>query len=636
MQQIMKITDLKYALLLSILFCATLFTGCSDDDAAAPDLTGKGEVTFKFERNTIYSISTLEEMARLKVTLEKDGKEVVLETVNLAGDETQLTSDVIALEEGTYLVKKYIAYNKKGAQVQEAYLEADNTLVIKNGEPAVFSFPVSIRFVYVNNQLRNQLFGLCAEVLGEDSAAWPKTWRVENEDMLEWENLEYETDDDGNILYLSGIVFDEKTFPGMKKMPAVISTFVTLENITVRDIPEFEELPDNLNESSMTDILIKNTGFKAFPKNIEKMKKLTSLSIIDSKLTEVPVSLGELESLEMVDICGNEVTEFPAGLAKKWQKLRSLRMTDTKLATLPEDFFSMEKVTTYDLRNNPSLTSLPEMRVEGIHLGTILLDGCGLTALPKIATNGLITALSLADNKITSVSDADVNALSKKLRTLILSGNQIGTFPKMTSDGMQELDLSNCGLSAIPDLSGMPNLHILRAAKNNITEVKAGTFSGNEKFAILDLADNAQLMKFAEEPGFKKVEQTTDGLSKLGEVAVDVLFDPTSQTSQNDTPTRDKTPVGKPAYLKAVNVTNCPQLEWEIPGTWCHIRGGVVENKEEYAIPPRSVVVYKDGSPNVTREDCKYAACFYAQGKLSYDNHFDFDEWLESVKNKQD
>lgn len=40
-----------------------------------------------------------------------------------------------------------------------------------------------------------------------------KTWRVENEDLLTWENLEFEVDDYGNISYLATIIFDNKRSP---------------------------------------------------------------------------------------------------------------------------------------------------------------------------------------------------------------------------------------------------------------------------------------------------------------------------------------------------------------------------------------------------------------------------------------
>ena len=72
----------------TLLLCATIFVGCSDDDndGVTPLPEGQGEVTFKFVRNKVYTISTLEDMARLKVTLEKDGQKVTLPTIDLIGD----------------------------------------------------------------------------------------------------------------------------------------------------------------------------------------------------------------------------------------------------------------------------------------------------------------------------------------------------------------------------------------------------------------------------------------------------------------------------------------------------------------------------------------------------------------------
>ena len=145
--------------------------------------------------------------------------------------------------------------------------------------------------------LKNKLFGLCTEILGPDSTLWPKTWREENDDFKTWENLEFEEDGNHNILYLAGIVFDEK-FKGMKKLPANISRFTTLENIMIRDIPEFEELPIELNESNLQSLEIINTSLASLPENLQ-IKHLYKISIIDSKLTEFPSCLSNHKGLEM-------------------------------------------------------------------------------------------------------------------------------------------------------------------------------------------------------------------------------------------------------------------------------------------------------------------------------------------------
>ena len=69
----------------------------------------------------------------------------------------------------------------------------------------------------------------------------------------------------------------------------------TIESLVIRNIPEFEELPDNLNKSGLSSITVLNTSLKEFPKHFENIKHLNTLSIINSKLTELPVSLQKLE-----------------------------------------------------------------------------------------------------------------------------------------------------------------------------------------------------------------------------------------------------------------------------------------------------------------------------------------------------
>ena len=87
------------------------------------------------------------------------------------------------------------------------------------------------------------------------------------------------------------------------------------------------------------------------------MKNLRSLSVINSKLTELPIRLSELPEVRDVEISGNEIAEFPKELAEKWQKVVSLRMNDTKLTSLPENIFGMKKVSTFDFCDNQGLSN---------------------------------------------------------------------------------------------------------------------------------------------------------------------------------------------------------------------------------------------------------------------------------------
>ena len=107
----------------------------------------------------------------------------------------------------------------------------------------------------------------------------------------------------------------------MKKLPATVSLSPTLEGIQIMDIPEFEELPDNMDKSPLYSIMIMNTGFKAFPKNFEKMKNLRSLSVINSKLTELPIRLSELPEVVMWKSVEMKLLNFRKNWLKNGKRL---------------------------------------------------------------------------------------------------------------------------------------------------------------------------------------------------------------------------------------------------------------------------------------------------------------------------
>lgn len=328
------------------------------------------------------------------------------------------------------------------------------------------------------------------------------------------------------------------------------------------------------------------------------------MSIINSKLTELPVSLQKLENLYAVNLDGNEITSFPAELAKSWQKLVSLSMRSTKLQSLPAEIFSMKKVTTFDFRNNPDLSSLPETCGEGMELTGFLLDGCGFTSIPAIAATEGIRMLSLANNKIATVRN---NELSATLQCLILDGNPLSTAPIINHEKLMELSLNNCGLTEIPNVNGLPNLRSLYVAKNHIQEVKADAFTNCKMFSILSLAENNELQSIDNNAFYTttdyKLEESTDTSSP------------------------------RPIYMACVDVDDCPNLTWSIPDTWNHIPTIDVTNKEGLKFGDSHVIVYHKNSNGVTRtQHCKEQ--LKENGQECGKNHDarpvkDFEEWKE-------
>ena len=601
---------IKNYLFYCLLLFSALFVGCKDDNFDNPPLEeGQGEITFRFFEHTVYTIDDITDVARLKVTIKKDGEDenIVLPTIDVKADGEEMVSDVLRLDVGNYTVIRYVAYDNKGDQLHEMYLpdSSENTFSITHDQATAFYFPVNVLEIQSADMLKNKLFGLCIEIFGPDSTLWPKTWREENEDITKWENLEYDEDEQ----YLAGIVFDEK-FKGMKKLPANIARFTTLENIMIRDIPEFEELPVELSESNLQSIEIINTSLKSLPENLY-IKHLYKISIIDSKLTEFPTCLSNHEELEMLDLVGNEISQIPEDAFTKLEKMSQLRIQHTKISSLPANTFTaLYRVYTFDFRWNENLSSLPtEVPSTRTKFQGLLLDGCAFTDIPDVVANiKELRTLSMADNKLTSI---DFNKLkineNPNLDQLFFDGNKLTSFgvPTDKNTSIILLSLNNCGLTEIPDLSKWENLCYFSAANNNITTVNEGTFVNNKKLSVIDLSGNTGLSTVPEND-FGVYTETVNGRTEV------------------------------PVNLKSLNLDGCTSLTWTVPSTWCCLEGDVMfggnGNKQ---LPDYPVIVYNRNAPGVTYEQCWNTDCPFRHESNGYQLNFakEFDEiWADLHK----
>lgn len=571
---------IKYAVILCVLAVSVCLTACSDEDDKMPPLSeGQGEVVFGFMKNTVYNMynskSEMENIARVKVTLKKDDKLIVLDPLDLDGTKDSLATIPYRLDVGSYQLVNYILYDHKGNLLEDIDLREDNEFIIEHGTLAKFYFPVDVKKVFIQNTIKNTLLGICNEVFGADSTLWPKTWRPTNEDLADWENLEFQEDDFGNIMYLAGVTFDKK-FKGMKKLPAAIGNLITLESIVIMDIPEFEELPEELsNITGLSALLVANTSFKEFPRKIERITNLEALSVINSNLTEIPARLGSLEKLKALYLWGNKIASLPDEICNL-PKLDQLTIYDTEISTLPAELFTkLSKVSTFDLRNNKKLSTLPAGQKTGRMRG-LLLDGCSFTSIPDaVKQTPKLRLLSMTDNQLSTISATDfVN--NKELTDLMFDGNRLSSFPALQMDTLQLLSLNNCGLNQLPDLSGLRTLLQFEAGKNSFNTIPENYFVHNLKMSNVNLSDNVNLRSLPVDMGFFMREQT----DKINGVPVSV---------------------NKPYYLTSVNVDNCPNLVWEVPSSWCCIRNYMAN---ELQLDDRNVVIYHDNSPGVTRARC--------------------------------
>lgn len=471
--------------LCSLLTFLPALTSCdNDDDALSPT---QGVVCFQFTKTTTYTLTDLSDIYSLIVTLEKDGKRFNLPSQILSGNADVISTPAIALEAGTYKVAAYKAFDYNGDLIEllDIKLESDNELVVRAGTPTAFVMPVAIKTPVSINNYYNILYGLCREVLGEDKSLWPASWDFEGGVIDEsWNGLEFELDDYGNIGYIKGLVIDGNPsyntnkdgelvdrslteFKHMKKLPGFIANLSSLSHLSIRNC-DLEELPEELKNSAIQTLYIENTQISDLPAGIGEIATLINVCLKGNRLTAFPEALTRLTDLYDLNIIDEQIDELPDDI-RHCTSLRNLRINGTNITALPDVFNDLYKISTLDLRNNKKLTSLPpslkELKVpydEGLFtkksLRAVLLDGCAFTRIPEEVQHADIFTLSMADNRISSVSTAEIERMPD-LGTLILDRNPLSTFPRLTSSKLGMLSLIGCGFTREDiDVSGLSAL----------------------------------------------------------------------------------------------------------------------------------------------------------------------------------
>lgn len=476
----------NYLILLGIVLFATSLTACSDDDDTALSPT-QGLVSFQFTKTTTYTLTALSDIYSIIVTVEKDGQSITLPSQILSGDENMISTPGVALEAGTYKVLAYKAFDFNGRLIDllDITLGSDNDMLIKAGEATAFVMPVKIKTPISISNYYNILYALCLEGIGEDKSMWPKSWDFENGYIDDtWAGLEFETDDYGLLVSLSGIVFNGEPlhnfednegtenhglteFKHMKKLPAAIANLSSLTSIIIRNC-DVEELPEELKNTNIQTLHIEGTKLKKLPEALGDMKHLTNVFLKDNALTDFPEQLTRIENMYDFSIVNERISSVPESI-KNWKSLRTLRLRGMDITSLPDVFNDVYRISTLDLQDNKQLSTLPASIKDtkipydnGLYtkktLRGLLLDGCAFTRIPDEVQHENIKMLSLADNRITNITQAEIERMSN-LHTLILDRNPLTAFPKLTSNSLGMLSLIGCGFERTDiDLSGLPNL----------------------------------------------------------------------------------------------------------------------------------------------------------------------------------
>ncbi|XP_058402145.1 leucine-rich repeat-containing G-protein coupled receptor 4 isoform X3 [Diceros bicornis minor] len=234
-------------------------------------------------------------------------------------------------------------------------------------------------------------------------------------------------------------------------------------------------------------------------------------------LTAVPEGLSAFT--QALDISMNNITQLPEDAFKNFPFLEELRLAGNDLSFIhPKALSGLKELKVLTLQNNqlktvPSeairglsalqslrldanhITSVPEDSFEGLaQLRHLWLDDNSLTEVPVRPLSNLPTlqALTLALNRISSIPDFAFTNLSS-LVVLHLHNNKIKSLGQHCFDGLdnlETLDLSYNNIKDLPSFNGCYALEEISLQRNQIHQIKEGTFQGLISLRILDLSRN--------------------------------------------------------------------------------------------------------------------------------------------------
>lgn len=222
------------------------------------------------------------------------------------------------------------------------------------------------------------------------------------------------------------------------------------------------------------------------------LNQLGSLLLDNNLLTAIPAGIERLDSLRVVWLNNNQLTELPgegpAGLF--WLQLGANRLTEVPTGWLS----GSPGLTQLHLQQNwieelPPFTGLA-------HLQHLYLFENRISVVPPGTFAGLtsLTRLLLAKNEIGAISPGAFSGL-ENLEWLALDLNRIGDLPAdVFADlaSLQRLWLSGNQLTELPPgvFSDLEQLGLLALAINQLTEVSAEAFTGLTRLQRLFLNEN--------------------------------------------------------------------------------------------------------------------------------------------------
>jgi Leucine-rich repeat (LRR) protein len=234
-----------------------------------------------------------------------------------------------------------------------------------------------------------------------------------------------------------------------------------VEAVRILDLsfnPQLRSIPREISAlaEGLHTLKLRQCGLTALPPELGVCILLKIIDVSHNRLSSLPDSLTTLPELLELDASHNQLAALPGGWAGT-PKLTVLRVSGNALRALPEDLGGARALKELSAASNALEGALPSSLSHSCHaLATLCVPGNRLTALapPGQALWASLEVLDARDNRLARLPC--LAAPSQHLTTLLLGGNPLQLHPSddtlsRASWRLCTLDLSRCGLSAVPE-----------------------------------------------------------------------------------------------------------------------------------------------------------------------------------------
>lgn len=199
--------------------------------------------------------------------------------------------------------------------------------------------------------------------------------------------------DESSIEEIPGLVgmknletFSARACRSLRQIPNLMSSLVKLQKVLLDNCQSLTELPETIGElESLKELSISHTRVMDLPHSFEKLTNLEVFNIDHCPIQRLPSSVGNLRKLEVLNAsaCVNLKGGIPLEL-EHLTSLKILRLDHTNIYSIPTCISKLPHLQTLDMEGCMNLQSLPNLPVSLTNLKVTLKSSVTVPNLPEL------------------------------------------------------------------------------------------------------------------------------------------------------------------------------------------------------------------------------------------------------------